>query len=186
MGLSKGPFPLSSLWLGLIFALEIVLIIPLDAVLMLFCLQKSEKRFLYATIATLGSAVSSICGYLLGWLLWDAIGSFVIKHLISPDFFNNLTQHYAHNEKLAVLFGALLPLPLKAVSLSAGFCQIPFLPFLACILVARGIRFFLVAGAVHKWGGKISLFIDKHFSRLVVAIGAKVALTVLFFFLLSR
>ncbi len=173
-------------WLGLIFAMEIALIIPLDAVLMLYCLQKKEKRWLFAAIATLGSAVSGVIGYLLGWLLWDTIGPYVVGHLISQDFFSKLAEHYANDETLAVMVGSFLPIPFKAITLSAGFCQIPFLPFLACVLAARAIRFFLIAEAVQRWGGQITAFIDRHFSSLMMALGVKVALTISFFFLLSR
>ncbi len=175
----------AALWLGAIFALELVLILPLDAVLVFFCLHNKSRRYLFAIIATLGSLLSGVAGYLLGRLLWDSIGTFVVGHLLSPDFFHRLIDHYAQNEALAVLIGSLLPVPLKAISLSAGFCQIPFVPFLFYILLARAVRFFLVAVSVQQWGEKIALFFDRHFSHLFMAMGAKVLLTLGFFFLLT-
>ncbi|MBS3905250.1 MAG: DedA family protein [Simkania sp.] len=174
------------LWLGLIFILEIVLIIPLDAVLVLYCLQKKEKRHLFVAIATIGSVLSGVIGYLLGWFLWDLIGPYVIGHFISQEFFTRLTEHYAHDEALAIMIGSFLPIPFKAISLSAGFCQIPFWTFVFSVLAARAVRFFLIAKAVQRWKDKITAFIDRHFSSLMVAVGAKVALTIVFFFMLSR
>ena len=86
----------------------------------------------------------------------------------------------------AVFFGALLPIPFKVVALSAGFCQVPFLPFIACVLAARLLRFFLVAGAMYRFGQQVNVFIEKHFNHIVLAVGAKLALTAVFFWALGQ
>ncbi len=178
--------PWAALWLGCIFLMEILLFVPLDLVLMLFCLEKREKRMFFATLSTLASLLSGIIGYLIGWLLWDTIGPYLVGYVVSEDFFNRLSLHYAQYESLAVLAGALLPIPFKVLVLSAGFCQVPFLPFVLCILIARAARFFLLAQAMYLWGEKISSFIDRYFNRIVMAVGAKIALTFTFFWALGR
>ncbi len=178
--------PLATMWLGILFLFELVLFVPLDAILILFCLQKRERAFHFAAIGALASTVSGIAGYLLGSFLWDTIGPYVVGPLISQEFFTRMTIHYKEYESIAVFFGSLLPIPFKAVALSAGFCQIPFLPFIACVLSARLLRFFFLAGAVYRYGEVINAFIEKHFSRIVVAVGAKIALTAAFFWALGQ
>jgi membrane protein YqaA with SNARE-associated domain len=183
---AKANTPLAPLWLGIVFLLEMVLFIPLDALLMLFCLENPKRRFLYALIATVASMISGIIGYFLGLFLWDIIGPYIVGHLISTDFFNRLVLHYTTYESWAVLIGSALPVPFKAITLSAGFCKIAFLPFIACVCAARAFRFFLLAELMHLWGVKIKAFIDRHFNRILVAVGAKIAIGLTFFWALSH
>lgn len=174
------------LWLGLVFLLELVLFLPLDALLMLFCLENPQRRFLYAFLATLASLVSATVGYCIGYLLWDTVGPFLIKHLISQNTFERLVRQYTLYENWAVFFGSLLPLPFKAVSLSAGFCQLNFSSYLLFVGIARALRFFLVAEAMHLWGAKIKAFVDRHFKGVLLAIGAKAAIAFTFFWILGK
>jgi membrane protein YqaA with SNARE-associated domain len=183
---SKANTPLAPLWLGVVFLLELFVFVPLDALLMLFCMENPKRRFLYAMIGSVASTISGIGGYLIGYLLWDSIGPFVIQHLISESFFNRLVDHYNSYQGLAVLVGSFLPIPFKAVALSAGFCHVSLLPFIGFVFLARVARFFLVAKLMHLWGPQIKAFLDRHFNRIVVAVGAKIALTLTFFWVLGH
>lgn len=174
------------LWLGCIFLMELVFFLPLDAILVLFCLENPSRRFLYAAIATVASTISGIAGYVLGLLAWEAIGPFVLNHLISADFFNRLANHYSLHQNWAVFVGTFLPVPFKAIALSAGVCQILILPFIACVFFARSFRFFLIAKAIQRWGTQIKSFLDRHFGRVLMAVGAKIAIAFAFFWAVAQ
>jgi membrane protein YqaA with SNARE-associated domain len=178
--------PMAPLWLALIFFLEMFLFLPMDALLMLFCMHNPQRRILYAAVATLSSLAIGLIGYGIGYLLWDTVGQFVTDHLISESFFNRLVDHYNAHEYVAVFVGSFLPIPFKAVTISAGFCQISLSGFLISIFFARALRFFLIAELMQRWGTQIKTFIDRHFSRLVIALGAKVVLTFGFFWVLGN
>jgi membrane protein YqaA with SNARE-associated domain len=178
---TKVQSPYAPLWLGGVFLFELVLFIPFDALLMFFCMQNPQRRFFYASMATLASLVTGAVGFLVGYWLWDTVGSYVVGHLISRQFFANLVAHYNAHEHLAVVIGSLLPIPFKAVTLSAGFCQLSFWPFAVSVLLARAVRFFFIAEMMHRFGDRIKAFIDRHFSRILMALGAKIALTFTFF-----
>lgn len=181
----KAYSPMAPLWLALIFLLEMFLFLPMDALLMLFCLHNPQRRFMYALVATLSSLVIGLIGYAVGYLLWDSIGDFVTTHLISQDFFNRLVTQYNAHENLAVFIGSFLPIPFKAVTISAGFCQLSINGFLISVFFARALRFFLIAEAMQRWGTQIRGFIDRHFNSLVWAFGAKTALTFAYFWVLG-
>jgi len=51
-----------------------------------------------------------------------------------------------------VFIAGFSPIPYKVFTVSAGFLQMAFLPFLIASAVGRGARFFLVAGLM-RWGG---------------------------------
>jgi len=178
---SKAP-----LWLGLLFSLELVLFIPLDAILMFFCLQKRNNILLYIMIATLASTISGLIGYLAGHFLWDLIGGWVVPNLISTGTFERLSGHMIQYESWAIFFGALIPFPLKALSLVGGVFKLGIAPFITFLAAARLIRFALIGGVMAIWGEKVKLFVDKHFHRIFMLIGAKVAVAILFFWVLAR
>ncbi|HEY4255268.1 MAG TPA: VTT domain-containing protein [Chlamydiales bacterium] len=177
---SKAP-----LWIGLLFALEIVLFIPLDAILLFFCLQAPRKTFLYVSIAAFASVFSATIGYLLGHLLWDLISSYVVPYLVSTAAFDRLTSHFQIYEEWAVFFGALLPFPLKALTLVAGVFHLKFLPFLSAILTARLLRFSIIGAAALIGGEKVKQFVDRHFHRIILLVGAKIAAAFAFFWFLA-
>ena len=172
-------------WLGVIFLTEMIFFIPLDAILLLFCLENPSRRYFYAFMATLASAITGAIGYFLGYLAWDFLGPYVLDRWISSSFFNQLCDHYQAVQNTAVFVGALIPIPFKAVTLSAGVCHLHFLPFIGAVIAARMLRFFLIAKVTEKWGLWIKAFIDKHFHKFVVAVALKIGLALSFFWVLT-
>lgn len=173
------------LWLGVLFFLELIFILPMDAILLLFCLENPKRRYLYALVATLGSISCAVVGYFLGRAAWDLISPYVLDRMISTSFFDRICNHYLDHQHPAVFVGSLLPIPFKAVTLSAGVCKLALVPFIGMVLLARATRFFLIAKVVQRWGTQIKSFVDKHFHRFIVAVGAKIALALTFFWALS-
>lgn len=178
---TRAPF-----WLGLLFAMELFLFIPLDAILMFFCLQKRGNIFLYVMITTIASTLSGLVGYLFGHFLWDLIGNWVVPHLISPASFERMSGHIQHYENWAVFLGSLAPFPLKILSLVGGVFHLGILPFITCLAAARLLRFALIGSAMAFWGEKVKAFVDRHFHRIFMLLGAKIAVAFLFFWVLAR
>lgn len=178
---SKAPF-----WISLLFILELFLFIPLDAVLMFFCLQDKKKTLLYVTVATLASVLSGLLGYLIGHFLWDLVGPLIVPTLIKASTFANISAHLEAYEALTVFLGALLPFPLKALSVTAGVFHLGLGPFLFYLFLARALRFSLIGVSMFVWGEKVKVFVDKHFHKIFVAIGAKIAAAALFFWVLAN
>lgn len=172
-------------WIALLFSLECVLIIPLDAVLMFFCLQNRARSFLYAAIATTASAFSALFGYLLGHFLWDLIGPYLMPYVIAPATFDRISSHFQLYENWAVFLGALIPFPLKAMSLAAGVFHLGIADFLLFVVLGRLLRFFLIAASMVMWGEKVKQFVDRHFHRIILVIGAKAVAASLFFWAIA-
>ena len=164
------------LWIGLLFFFELILFIPLDAVLLFFCLQNRRHIPLYILITTVASTLSALCGYLFGHLLWDLIGSYIVPHLISYQSFDRFAFHYQAHEGLAIFLGALLPFPIKVLSLSAGMFHLGISQFVLFVLLGRFIRFSLIGISMYFFGEKVKTFVDRHFHRILLLLGAKIAL----------
>ncbi len=177
----KADSPRSAFWIGLLFLGELFLFVPLDAILLFFCLHKRSKTMLYVGVALIASVISASIGYLIGYFLWDTVGPFITKYLIAEETMLRMSSHYQNYQNMVAFVGSLLPFPLKALTLSAGFCSLSFLPFVICVFLARMLRFLVVGGSTLIWGEQVKSFVERHFHKIFLLIGTKIALA--FFFL---
>lgn len=143
--------------------------VPLGTLLVIYCLAKREKAFMYAAIATVLSVLGGVVGYLVGLLLWEAFSGNILNYLITPEHFAYLKSLYATYQSWTIFLATLMPIPFKAVSISAGFCKIPVINFVILSMMGRGLRFFALASSVYIWGDKINQIIDKYFYYIFFA-----------------
>jgi membrane protein YqaA with SNARE-associated domain len=177
---TKAPF-----WFAVLYLFELFLFIPLDAVMLFFSLQNRRNIPLYIALATVASTISGLIGYLFGHFLWDLIGPYVVPHLISQNSFETYANHFRSYQEWAIFFGALLPFPLKALSLIAGVFNLGIVPFTITLLTARLLRFTLVGAAAAIWGEQIKGFVDRHFRGIIFLLGAKIAAASFFFWVMA-
>ena len=167
---SKVNTPYAKVWLCALFFIESsFFVIPVDPLLILYCVEDRKKSLYFAALATVSSVLGGIFGYCIGMFLWESLGTTLVNWFISQETFHNVVTKYKLYQHWAVLLGGFTPIPYKAVTISAGFCKLPILPFIFYSFIARGARFYLVAGAIYAWGEKIKKFIDDYFNYLVIA-----------------
>lgn len=185
-GVAKANSPHATAWLGTLFFFEVFLFLPLDALLSFFCLQTPKRTFFYAILAAVTSTIGALMGYAIGYFLWDLVGSYVVPHLISTSLFNNISLHLQNHEGLAVFIGAFAPLPIKVLSLASGVFHLALPTYTLYMFSARICRFLLIGGAMFLWGEKGKLFLERHFHRVVVVVGAKLTVAFALFWALAR
>lgn len=143
--------------------------------LIVYCIEHRKKAYWYAFLATVGSVLGGITGYIIGYWLWESLGQTIIHNrfvnkIIKPDDFSYLCDLYKEHEYLAIFIAGFTPVPYKAATFSAGFCKLGFIPFVICSFFARGARFFLYAIVISIWGEKIKEYLDRYFNLLVLLI----------------
>lgn len=158
----------ANIWLAALFFIEAVFFIPVDPLLILFCVTNNKKSIKYATIATVSSVAGGAFGYMIGNIMWQSVGIKLVSWFISEQTFNAAILKYKLYQNWAVLIAGFTPLPYKAITLSAGFCRLPIIPFIFFSFIARGARFFLVASTIRIWGPQIKHFIDRYFNQLII------------------
>lgn len=167
---AKVESPYAIWWLAVLFFVESsFLVIPVDPLLILFCVERTKRSFFYAFVATVASVFGGLFGYFIGAVLWKSVGVTLVTWVISETTFYNIVAKYKMNQHWAIFLAGFLPLPYKAVTISAGFCHLPLVPFMFYSILARGGRFFLVAGLIRWLGPQVKVFIDRYFNHLVVA-----------------
>ena len=137
---------------GLSFSESVFFPIPPDVMLAPMSLSQPDKAWKFAFITTLASIVGGIAGYSLGYFAFEA---WLAPFIESWGYTQKLetTIHWFQQYGIWVVFLAgFSPIPYKLFTVSAGFLQMAFIPFLIASTVGRGARFFLVAGLM-RWGG---------------------------------
>lgn len=155
-------------FLGVLFFIEAIFFVPVDPLLILFCIERRNQALYLAGIATCTSVLGGIAGYFLGFGIWESAGQKLVDLILSQATFNAAVAHFQEYQSWAVLIAGFTPIPYKAVTLAAGFCRLPLLPFIINSFIARGARFFLVAGIIYIWGERIKEYIDRYFNILVL------------------
>ncbi len=152
----------------LLFAFEVILLVPLDPILAFFVTHRRDDAYRFAAIATIGSIIGAGLGYLFGDLLWEAVGSKIIDWMVTQARFDAFVSFYQDNYKTALFVGALFPFPFKLLTISAGFCGLPVATFLSVIGCARALRFFTICYVSRRWGSVIQLFVKRYSDHLLL------------------
>lgn len=130
-----------------------------------------------ALMAVTGMVLGSIIGYTIGhflWLLPD--GNFTNFALY---FFNHIPgfteANYLSAQNLYIkwgymilLFSTVIPLPYQILSITAGAFAFNIYAFALATLVFQGIRFFLLAWLIVRYGVGVSVMVKKNLRVIVV------------------
>jgi len=158
-----------------LFYLEAIFFLPTDPMLIIYCIERQDKAYRYATIALIGSVLGGITGYLIGYFLWDYAGNAIlnnrlVQYVMSKETFDHACYLYKKYEISAILIAGFTPVPYKVATLTAGICKLPIIPFIFASIIARGSRFFMLAGMIKKFGTQIKEYIDRYFNLLVLLV----------------
>ena len=147
--------------------------VPPDPLLLALCLGANRKSFRFAAICTLASVLGGIVGYGIGAWGWNVTQDWFFAYVpgVTPEAFQEVRQFYDNNGFAAIFLAGLTPIPYKVFTLASGVFSINFSVFVLASVVSRGLRFFLVAALVYRFGPTIERFINLHFNRLVICFG---------------
>lgn len=142
--------------------------IPPDIMLIPMVMEKPKKAWKIAFLTTLFSTLGGITGYYIGVFGYQAIARPIIHFYHYEQAFQHITHLYLQYGSLIVILGALSPIPYKVITISSGFFHMSLWSFILISIIARGGRFFLVAGLLKRYGDPIRIQIDRHFNTLVI------------------
>ena len=147
--------------------------IPPDVLLIALCLGAVKKSFRFAAICLAGSIIGAVIGYGIGHFLWTtpageptAIATFFFNHIFSVEGFNNVGALFDKYNFWIVFTAGFTPLPYKLFTIAGGLFDINFVMFIIASIVSRGLRFFVIAWLIWRFGAPIKAFIDKYFNLL--------------------
>lgn len=143
--------------------------IPPDAMLVPMVLANPRKAWLFAGVCTIASVIGGLLGYAIGSLLYDTVGHALISLYHMEDKATQFQHLYGEYGAILILLKGLTPIPYKLVTIASGMAHYPILPFIILSLITRGLRFFLLAGLLHRYGPGISVYLEKHLEKTMLA-----------------
>jgi membrane protein YqaA with SNARE-associated domain len=176
-------------WLFIIaFVESSVFLVPAEVLLVPMGLARPERAYRYAVLATIGSVLGGIAGWFLGYYAYELIARPVLEFYGSLHTFEALRSSSSRDAILLMLITsglAHLP-PMKVVTILSGAAAVNIWLFIASAIVARGLRFAVLAWLLRRYGEPIREFIEKRLG--LIAIGAAAVLVLLYvaFKLISR
>ena len=170
--LAKCRHPEAERWLaGLSFAEASVFPIPPDVLLAPMCLAEPARAFRFALVTTLASVAGALFGYLIGMFLFETVGRPLLVFYGGAQAFDQFRAAFNAQGWLIVFLAGFTPIPFKVITVAAGATGLSLPVLLGASLVARGARFFLVAGLLWAFGAPMQRLIDRHFNLLTIVFG---------------
>ncbi|MCZ6695179.1 MAG: DedA family protein [Acidobacteria bacterium] len=138
--------------------------IPPDVLLMAIVLADRHKAWRAAGIATAGSVIGGLIGYLIGWAFWSTMADLFYRWVpgFTPEVYARVAEHYEMHNFWVVFVAGFTPIPYKVITIGAGVAMISLPIFFVASALSRGARFLLVAGLLYHFGPPIRRFLDRH------------------------
>ena len=142
--------------------------IPPDIMLIPMILATPNKAWRIATTATVASVLGGYFGYGIGIFAFDLIAKPILEFYDAMTQFHEFENYY-HKYGAWIVFGAgITPFPYKIITIASGVVHLDPIVFGIASILARGMRFFLVAWLLKKFGAPMKIFIEKHLGILSV------------------
>ena len=135
--------------------------IPPDVLLIPMILAARERAWLLAGLATLASVAGGMFGYGLGYFFYEAIGRPLIEFYGHAGKFGDFQLRYQDWGAWIVFIAGVTPFPYKVITITSGVVQLDLVVFTVASVLARGLRFFVLAGLLWYFGPPIRDFIER-------------------------
>ena len=167
------------------FAESSFLPVPPDIMLIPMALARPDKAWSYAALCTWTSVLGGLFGYFIGAALYDSIGQWLIQLYGYGDKVEAFRDAYAQWGTWIILVKGVTPIPYKIVTITSGFAGYPVVPFVLLSIITRGMRFYLEAFLLNRYGDRARIIIEERLTfwftiALVVLIVGIVAATYIF------
>ena len=149
--------------------------VPPDIMIVPMVVAKKKSYFKIFLIATLFSSLGALLGYFIGLFFFNELGVKIFEFYghNNTDFLKEKFQTSGGSFSwLLILFtAAFTPLPFKLVTIFSGFIQFNLILFFFTSLIARGMRFFIVAYFSFRFGSTFASFLEKKGAKWATIIG---------------
>jgi membrane protein YqaA with SNARE-associated domain len=169
-------------WLALVsFVESSVFPIPPDVMLLPMILARRERAWFYAGVATVASVLGGLAGYAIGLGLYEAVAVPLLEFYGYGDKFAEFQALYLEYGGWVVFVAGTTPFPYKVITIASGVAALSLPTFIVASVLARGLRFFVEAALLWRFGPPIRDFVERRLALattlfVVLLVGGFVAL----------
>ena len=135
--------------------------IPPDVLMIPMILAAPRRAWLIALVATVSSVLGGLLGYGIGHFFFEGIGRPILEALGKGDHIAAFNARFNGVGFWAVLIAGITPFPFKVITIMSGWTAMPMATFVVTAIIARSLRFFVVAGLLRAFGAPIRDFIER-------------------------
>lgn len=155
---------------GISFIESSVFPIPPDLMLIPMVQAAPERAWRYAFVCTIASVLGGIFGYVLGLFFFEALMEPILSQLGKAEKMDEFSANIQKYGGIGVFGAGLTPFPYKVITIMSGALKINFAIFVIASVLSRGLRFFLVAFLVKRFGGQAEYYLKEHFGKMTIVI----------------
>ena len=142
--------------------------IPPDVLMIPMIIARPSRAFLIAFVATASSVLGGLMGYYIGYGLFETVGRPVPEFYGKSGDFEEFAIRYNELGAWAVLVAGVTPFPFKGITIASGATQLSLPIFILSAIIARALRFFIVAALLWKFGAPIRDFIERRLGLMFI------------------
>jgi len=135
--------------------------IPPDVLMIPMILARPNRAWLIAGVALVASVSGGLLGYLIGAQFYEQIGRPILEAMGKADSMAEFNTRFNDFGFWPVLIAGVTPFPFKVITIMSGWTGLPLGTFIVTSIIARGLRFFIVAALLWKFGAPIRDFIER-------------------------
>ena len=142
--------------------------IPPDVLMIPMILARPKQAWLIALVALVASVAGGIFGYVIGAFAFDQIGAPMLQAMgkgAAMEAFNTRFNDFGF---WPVLIAGITPFPYKVITIMSGWTGLPLGTFIVTSIIARGVRFFLIAALLYKFGAPVRDFIERRLGLVFI------------------
>jgi membrane protein YqaA with SNARE-associated domain len=143
--------------------------IPPDVLMIPLILAQPKRAWLIATVALIASVAGGLLGYAIGAFFYESIGAPILESLGKGDAVLEFNDRFNDFGFWAVLVAGITPFPFKVITILSGWTAMPIGVFITTAIIARALRFYIVAALLWKFGTPIRDFIERRLGLVFVA-----------------
>ena len=165
----------SKLILGIISFIEsFIFPIPPDVLIIPMTIAKKNDWVKIAFVATTGSVLGALLGYLIGFVFFNEIGIKIFE-LYGVDNTSFLKEKFSSDGGVIawmtlLAIAGFTPVPFKLLTITSGFVGFNIFYFLIVSAITRGSRFFLISFLIGKFGSTMKEIIEKKLIKVSIVI----------------
>jgi membrane protein YqaA with SNARE-associated domain len=157
-------------WLAAVsFVESSVFPIPPDVLMIPMILARPSRAWLIALVALISSVAGGILGYAIGAFFYEGLGQPILEAMGKGAAIEEFNHRFNDFGFWAVLGAGITPFPYKVITIMSGWTGMPLMTFIATSILARALRFFVVAGLLRTFGSPIRDFIEKRLGLVFTA-----------------
>ncbi len=142
--------------------------IPPDVLMIPLILAQPKRAWLIATVALVASVAGGLLGYTIGAFFYESIGAPILESLGKEHAVIEFNDRFNDFGFWAVLGAGVTPFPFKVITILSGWTAMPIWIFISTAIIARALRFYIVAALLWKFGEPIRDFIEKRLGLMFI------------------